>query len=97
MKYKKTALLPNLAINNFALETPEGRMTVKKWKKVPFTVEQFSFEEYCQEHFPDMFDWDTNKRICAVFLSFLSCQVLSVFIIIQSPFTETVTVLFKVL
>lgn len=56
IKYKKIALLPNLAIDNFALETPEGRMTVKKWKKVPFKVEQFSFEEYCQEHFPDMFD-----------------------------------------
>lgn len=56
IKYKKIALLPNLAITNFALETPEGRTTVKKWKKVPFTVEQFSFEEYCQEHFPDMFD-----------------------------------------
>nr|XP_046270347.1 probable ATP-dependent RNA helicase DHX58 [Scatophagus argus]XP_046270348.1 probable ATP-dependent RNA helicase DHX58 [Scatophagus argus] len=56
MKYKKVALLPNLAIKSFALETPDGRTTVKKWKDVTFTVEQFSFEEYCQDNFPDMFD-----------------------------------------
>lgn len=54
MKYRKVALLPNIAIKNFALETPEGRVTVKKWKDVSFTVEEFSFEEYCQDHFPDM-------------------------------------------
>nr|QYW22327.1 LGP2 [Channa argus] len=56
MKYKDTALLPNLAIKHFALETPEGRRTVKKWKDISFTVEDFSFEEYCQFHFPDLFD-----------------------------------------
>ncbi|KAM9345676.1 ATP-dependent RNA helicase DHX58 [Symphorus nematophorus] len=54
MKYKKVALLPNLAIKNFALETPEGRVTVKKWKDVTFTVEDFSFEDYCQDNFPDI-------------------------------------------
>lgn len=56
MKYKETALLPNLGINKFALETPDGRITVKKWKDVPFTVEDFSFEEYCEDNFPDIFD-----------------------------------------
>lgn len=56
MKYKKVALLPNLAIKNFALETPDGRTTVKKWKDVTFTVEDFSFEEYCNDNFPDLFD-----------------------------------------
>lgn len=60
MKYKEVALLPNLAINNFALETPHGRMTVKKWKDVPFTVEDFSFEEYCRDNLPDILDWDFN-------------------------------------
>ncbi|XP_043955984.1 probable ATP-dependent RNA helicase DHX58 [Gambusia affinis] len=56
MKYKKVAILPNLAIKNFALETPEGRVTVKKWKDVPFMVEEFTFQQYCNDHFPDLFD-----------------------------------------
>uniref|UniRef100_A0AAQ5ZBE6 RNA helicase n=1 Tax=Amphiprion ocellaris TaxID=80972 RepID=A0AAQ5ZBE6_AMPOC len=56
IKYKKSALLPNIAIKNFALETPDGRMTVKQWKDIPFTVDDFSFTEYCEENFPDLFD-----------------------------------------
>ncbi|XP_061568721.1 probable ATP-dependent RNA helicase DHX58 [Cololabis saira] len=56
MKYKKIALLPNLAIKNFALETPDGRVTAKKWKDVPFMVEDFSFEEYCQNVLHDFLD-----------------------------------------
>ncbi|XP_039979860.1 probable ATP-dependent RNA helicase DHX58 [Xiphias gladius] len=56
MKYKKSALLPNLAIKNLALVTPDGRTTVKKWKDVPFTVEDFSFKEYYQENCPELFD-----------------------------------------
>ncbi|XP_070703643.1 ATP-dependent RNA helicase DHX58 [Pempheris klunzingeri] len=56
MKYKQIALLPNIAIKHFALETPNGRVTVKKWKDITFTVEDFSFEEYCEDNFPDIFD-----------------------------------------
>lgn len=56
IKYKKIALLPNIAIKNFALETPDGRVTVKKWKDIPFTVEDFDFAEYCRDNFPDLFD-----------------------------------------
>lgn len=56
MKYKKAAVLPNLAIKNLALQTPDGRTTVKKWKDVPFTVDDFSFDDYCQDNFPDLFD-----------------------------------------
>ncbi|XP_014893336.1 ATP-dependent RNA helicase DHX58 [Poecilia latipinna] len=56
MKYRKVAILPNLAIKNFALETPDGRITVKKWKDVPFMVEEFTFEQYCSDFFPDLFD-----------------------------------------
>ncbi|XP_053195285.1 ATP-dependent RNA helicase DHX58-like [Scomber japonicus] len=54
IKYKKIALLPNIAIKNFALETPEGTMPVKRWKDVSFTVEEFDFQEYIQNNFPDM-------------------------------------------
>lgn len=56
MKYKKVALLPKLAIKNFAMETSQGRLTVEKWKKVQFAVEPFDFEEYCRDNFPDIFD-----------------------------------------
>lgn len=56
MKYKKVVLLPRLVIKNFALETPEGRQTPKKWKNVNFTVEPFSFEKYCEDNFQDLFD-----------------------------------------
>lgn len=56
MRYKKRALLPNIAIKHFALETPDGRTTAKKWKDVTFTVEHFSFVEYCDENFPDLLD-----------------------------------------
>lgn len=56
IKYKKVALLPNLSIENFALETPQGRTTPRRWREITFTVDSFSFEEYCQEHFPDFLD-----------------------------------------
>ncbi|XP_059203542.1 ATP-dependent RNA helicase DHX58-like [Centropristis striata] len=54
MKYKGDILLPNLAIKNLALKTPEGRKTVKQWKDAPFTVEDFNFEEYCIDNVPDL-------------------------------------------
>ncbi|XP_047427691.1 probable ATP-dependent RNA helicase DHX58 [Mugil cephalus] len=56
VKYKKVAILPNMAIKNFAMDTPDGRVTAKKWKDVSFTVEEFSFEEYCKELLSDMLD-----------------------------------------
>lgn len=54
INYKKVALLPNLSIESFALETPECRTTPRRWKDITFTVENFSFEEYCQDL--DLFD-----------------------------------------
>ncbi|KAK6311591.1 hypothetical protein J4Q44_G00172550 [Coregonus suidteri] len=56
MVYKEIALLPILAIENFAMETPEGRKLAKKWKDVEFTVEEFNFTTYCNNKFPGMFD-----------------------------------------
>ncbi|XP_033945144.1 ATP-dependent RNA helicase DHX58 [Pseudochaenichthys georgianus] len=57
MKYKGDVLLPNLSIKNLALDTPNnGRLTLKKWKDIPFIVEDFSYEEYCNENHPDFFD-----------------------------------------
>ncbi|KAM3598276.1 uncharacterized protein V6R79_016027 [Siganus canaliculatus] len=56
IRYKKYAMLPNLAIKNFALKTVRGIQTAKKWKDVTFTVEPFNFEKYCEDHFPDILD-----------------------------------------
>uniref|UniRef100_A0A8C2ZTD4 RNA helicase n=1 Tax=Cyclopterus lumpus TaxID=8103 RepID=A0A8C2ZTD4_CYCLU len=56
VNYKKCVVLPNLAIKELALNTPHGRITVKKWKDVPFTVEDFSFEEYQKDNFDDFLD-----------------------------------------
>ncbi|CAL8236875.1 unnamed protein product [Boreogadus saida] len=47
MKYMKSVLLANVNIKSFALDTPDGRTTVRQWKKVPFVVEDFNFLEYC--------------------------------------------------
>ncbi|CAL8302864.1 unnamed protein product [Merluccius merluccius] len=55
MKYKKVITLANISIKSFAVDTPQGRITVKKWKSVPFAVEDFNFAEYCTEHFGDLF------------------------------------------
>ncbi|XP_074552224.1 ATP-dependent RNA helicase DHX58 [Halichoeres trimaculatus] len=54
--YKKTVHLPNISIKHFALDTPDGRVTKKKWKDVTFTVEKFNYEEYCLANCPDIFD-----------------------------------------
>ncbi|XP_061557583.1 probable ATP-dependent RNA helicase DHX58 isoform X2 [Phycodurus eques] len=56
VKYRKVALLPNVAIRHFALQTPDGRTTVRKWKDVPFSVDHFSFSEYCRLHYRDVVD-----------------------------------------
>lgn len=56
MKYKDCVILPNMSIKKFALETPDGRKTVNKWKDVPFVVEEFSFEEYCVNNILDLYD-----------------------------------------
>lgn len=56
MKYKNVVQLPKLVIKNFALETPEGRQTAKKWKNVDFIVEPFDFAQYCRDNVDDLFD-----------------------------------------
>lgn len=58
MNYKGLAILATLKINNFALLTPDGQITVKKWKDVPFPVDDFDFITYCQDHHPDLLDLD---------------------------------------
>jgi len=72
MKYKEIALLPNLAIKELALNTPGGRITVKQWKDVPFTVEDFNFEEYRKDNFPDLVDWDSAVWVYPVYLLLVS-------------------------
>lgn len=49
-------LLPNLSIDNFALEILGRRTTPRQWRDITFTVDNFNFEEYCQDHDLDVFD-----------------------------------------
>ncbi|XP_053706764.1 probable ATP-dependent RNA helicase DHX58 isoform X1 [Synchiropus splendidus] len=56
IKYKGIAVLPNISIKHFTVEMPSGRVVVKKWKKVPFMVEEFNLSEYCEENGCDPLD-----------------------------------------
>ncbi|KAG7492292.1 hypothetical protein MATL_G00012880 [Megalops atlanticus] len=51
----KDVPLPNIAIKNFVLETPGGRVTIKKWKDACFRVEEFQYSKYCYRNFPSLF------------------------------------------
>ncbi|XP_061080324.1 ATP-dependent RNA helicase DHX58-like isoform X1 [Conger conger] len=53
MIYKEVTL-PNLAIKNFVLESPDGRKPVEKWKNVPFCIEEFKYTDYVLKKFPDL-------------------------------------------
>ncbi|KAJ8344705.1 hypothetical protein SKAU_G00288980 [Synaphobranchus kaupii] len=50
----KAVTLPNLAIKNFVLQSPGGRKPVKKWKDVPFRIEEFNYTDYVLKKFPDL-------------------------------------------
>ncbi|KAM9391862.1 ATP-dependent RNA helicase DHX58-like isoform 2-T3 [Pholidichthys leucotaenia] len=56
IKSKKIGTLLNLNKKSFAFDTPSGTKTLKTWKDAEFKVEDFSFEEYCRENFPDFLD-----------------------------------------
>ncbi|XP_066554515.1 ATP-dependent RNA helicase DHX58 [Amia ocellicauda] len=49
----KGVFLPNLAIKNFILETPDDRKSTKKWKDIPFLVSDFDYVQYCERKFSD--------------------------------------------
>ncbi|XP_076121081.1 ATP-dependent RNA helicase DHX58 [Alosa pseudoharengus] len=48
IKFKKVAVLPCIQIKSFSIKTPEDSdlKSYKKWKDVPFPVEEFNFTEY---------------------------------------------------
>ncbi|XP_078501540.1 ATP-dependent RNA helicase DHX58-like isoform X3 [Lissotriton helveticus] len=49
--------LPAISIKNFVVETSDGhRKTYKKWKDVPFAVEEMNYEEVCALHYSDLSD-----------------------------------------
>ncbi|KAG5831813.1 hypothetical protein ANANG_G00283360 [Anguilla anguilla] len=53
MIYKEVTL-PNLGIKNFVLDSLGHRQSVKKWKDVPFCVEDFKYTDYVLKKFPDL-------------------------------------------
>ncbi|XP_030076356.1 probable ATP-dependent RNA helicase DHX58 [Microcaecilia unicolor] len=50
----KAVSLPNIAVKNFVVKTPEGTRTFKKWKDAPFPTEDFDYIECCYLQFPDL-------------------------------------------
>ncbi|XP_063041102.1 probable ATP-dependent RNA helicase DHX58 [Engraulis encrasicolus] len=48
IKFKKVAILPCIAITSFSIKTPQDTLTPKKWKNVPFPVEEFDFLKYME-------------------------------------------------
>ncbi|KAM4622670.1 ATP-dependent RNA helicase DHX58 [Discoglossus pictus] len=52
----KSLTLPMISIKNFVVQTPESKKPYKRWKDVPFHVEEFDFQNYCLETMPDLFD-----------------------------------------
>ncbi|KAM3923637.1 ATP-dependent RNA helicase DHX58 [Leptodactylus fuscus] len=56
MIYRGLTSLPIISIKNFVLQTPENRKTYKKWKDVPFPLEQFNYSEYSEDHLLDTDD-----------------------------------------
>ncbi|XP_063815488.1 ATP-dependent RNA helicase DHX58 isoform X2 [Pseudophryne corroboree] len=41
--------LPVVSIKKFVLQTPESRKPYNKWKDVPFSLNQFNYNEYCEQ------------------------------------------------
>ncbi|XP_066442551.1 ATP-dependent RNA helicase DHX58 [Eleutherodactylus coqui] len=56
MMYQGATRLPILSVKHFVLQTPERSYTCKKWKDVPFLVEQFNYNEYYRNNFSDSED-----------------------------------------
>ncbi|XP_053554957.1 ATP-dependent RNA helicase DHX58 [Bombina bombina] len=52
----KAVKLPIISIKNFVVETPESKKPYGKWKDVPFSVEEFDYQEYCLLTIPDLLD-----------------------------------------
>ncbi|XP_069809597.1 ATP-dependent RNA helicase DHX58-like [Dendropsophus ebraccatus] len=48
--------LPSITIKHFVLQTPEGPKTCKKWKDVPFSLEEFDYNTYNEDCLSDTED-----------------------------------------
>ncbi|KAJ1135883.1 hypothetical protein NDU88_002312 [Pleurodeles waltl] len=55
----KALNLPAISIKNFVVETSDGqRKTYKKWKDVPFEVEEMDYVAVCELQYSDLTDFD---------------------------------------
>ncbi|KAM8945601.1 ATP-dependent RNA helicase DHX58 [Pelodytes ibericus] len=50
----KNVTLPMISIKNFALQTPQSKKSVKKWKDAPFSVDEFNYQMYILETQPEL-------------------------------------------
>lgn len=71
IRFKKVAVLPCIQIKSFSIKTPDSNnlKSLKKWKEVPFPVEQFDFSEYASSLGMGLdFDWTSINAILAEWL-----------------------------
>ncbi|XP_072795422.1 ATP-dependent RNA helicase DHX58 isoform X1 [Vicugna pacos] len=50
----KSVKLPVLKVRSMLLETPQGRVQVKKWSLVPFSVPEFDYVLHCAKNLGDL-------------------------------------------
>ncbi|XP_031324622.1 ATP-dependent RNA helicase DHX58 isoform X2 [Camelus dromedarius] len=50
----KSVKLPVLKVRSMLLETPQGRVQVKKWSLVPFSVPEFDYVQHCAKKLGDL-------------------------------------------
>lgn len=50
----KSVTLPVLKVRSLLLETPQRRIQVKKWSRVPFPVDDFDFVQHCAQNLADL-------------------------------------------
>lgn len=46
IKFKRVVVLPCINVKSFSIKTPQDTRSPKKWKDVPFPVEEFDFLKY---------------------------------------------------
>ncbi|XP_037349872.1 ATP-dependent RNA helicase DHX58 isoform X2 [Talpa occidentalis] len=52
----RSVKLPALKVRSMLLETPQGRVQIKQWSRVPFSVPEFNYVQYCAQLDKDFLD-----------------------------------------
>ncbi|XP_012582154.1 PREDICTED: probable ATP-dependent RNA helicase DHX58 [Condylura cristata] len=52
----KSVKLPALKVRSMLLDTPRGRIQARQWSRVPFSVPDFNYVQYCAQQVPGFLD-----------------------------------------